>query len=43
LADQRHLDAAGVRRLGVEARDLLARWTEAGWCTVDGMDSRRNA
>lgn len=43
LADQRRLDAAGVRRLGAEARDLLARWTEAGWCTVDAVDSRRNA
>lgn len=43
LADQRRLDAAEVRRLGVEARELLARWTEAGWCTVAGVDSRKNA
>jgi 50S ribosomal protein L16 3-hydroxylase len=43
LADQRRLDAAAVRRLGAEARELLARWTEAGWCTVDRVDSRRNA
>ena len=42
LADRRRLDAARVRQLGAEARELLARWNEAGWCTVDGVDSRRN-
>jgi 50S ribosomal protein L16 3-hydroxylase len=32
LADERHLDRAGLRRLGADARRLVERWAEAGWC-----------
>ena len=32
LADERHLSDADGRRLGADARQLLARWVEAGWC-----------
>lgn len=32
LADERGLAATDVRRLGAEARQLLRRWLEAGWC-----------
>ena len=42
LADRRRLEAAAVRRLGAGARDLLAHWTEAGWCTVGGDETGRN-
>ena len=39
LADERCLVAAEVRRLGAEARELLARWAEAGWCMNRGSQS----
>jgi 50S ribosomal protein L16 3-hydroxylase len=39
LADERYLVAADVRRLGAEARELLARWAEAGWCMYRGSHS----
>jgi 50S ribosomal protein L16 3-hydroxylase len=39
LADQRRLDAAEVRRLGNDARELLVRWTESGWCRNRGSHS----
>lgn len=42
LADRRRLGAAELRRLGAGARALLARWTEAGWCTVEGAEPRSN-
>ena len=35
LADRRRLDAARVARLSVEARALLQRWCDAGWCRSD--------
>ena len=31
LADQRSLGAADCRRLGADARDLLAQWVASGW------------
>lgn len=31
LADQRHIDARAVARLGSEARAVLAEWVAAGW------------
>ncbi|MDQ2735422.1 MAG: cupin domain-containing protein [Pseudomonadota bacterium] len=34
LADERHLDSAALRRLGADARQLLERWAEAGWCRI---------
>ena len=43
LADRRRLEAAAVRRLGAGARELLARWTEAGWCRVGEDESGRTA
>jgi 50S ribosomal protein L16 3-hydroxylase len=39
LADERCLVAAEVRRLSAEARELLARWAEAGWCMNRGSHS----
>jgi 50S ribosomal protein L16 3-hydroxylase len=39
LADERRLVGAEVRRLGAEARELLARWAEAGWCMSRGSQS----
>jgi 50S ribosomal protein L16 3-hydroxylase len=36
LADERELNAAAVRRLGADARHLLAQWIEAGWCLNRG-------
>jgi 50S ribosomal protein L16 3-hydroxylase len=39
LADERGLVATEVRRLGAEARELLARWAEAGWCMNRGSQS----
>ena len=38
LADSRRLGAAEQRRLSGGARTLLARWAEAGWCTVEGAE-----
>ena len=35
LADRRALDAGRVCRFSAEARTLLARWVEAGWCASD--------
>jgi 50S ribosomal protein L16 3-hydroxylase len=35
LADRRGLDAADVARLGPQARELLARWAESGWCAAE--------
>ena len=32
FADARRLNAAGVGRLSPEARGLLERWLEDGWC-----------
>jgi 50S ribosomal protein L16 3-hydroxylase len=32
LADTRRLDSAALGRLSAEARELLDRWVEAGWC-----------
>jgi len=32
LADARRLDGAACRRLSPEARTLVERWIEAGWC-----------
>jgi 50S ribosomal protein L16 3-hydroxylase len=32
LADDRRLNRADMRRLGADARQLLGRWAEAGWC-----------
>ena len=43
LADRRRLDAAELRRLGAGARTLVVRWTEAGWCTVEGKEPRSHA
>ena len=43
LADCRGLAETEVRRLGAGARSLLARWTEAGWCTVEGGEPRSKA
>jgi 50S ribosomal protein L16 3-hydroxylase len=39
LADERCLAAADVRRLGRDAREVLARWAEAGWCMNRGSHS----
>jgi 50S ribosomal protein L16 3-hydroxylase len=39
LADERYLVAADVRRLGDDARELLAGWAEAGWCMNRGSHS----
>jgi 50S ribosomal protein L16 3-hydroxylase len=39
LADERRLERADVRRLGVDARELLVRWVEAGWCRKPGSTS----
>ncbi|MDQ2928271.1 MAG: cupin domain-containing protein, partial [Pseudomonadota bacterium] len=39
LADERHLDSAGLRRLGTDARQLLERWAEAGWCRIQRSPS----
>ncbi len=35
LADRRRLTGADVARLSQEARSLLDRWLEAGWCVGD--------
>ena len=35
LADQRHLDAIGIKGLSLEARALLQQWCEAGWTHVE--------
>jgi 50S ribosomal protein L16 3-hydroxylase len=42
LADARCLDADAVRRLGGAARELLARWVEAGWCRATGAPTRKS-
>ncbi|MEP7138998.1 MAG: cupin domain-containing protein [Caldimonas sp.] len=34
LADRRHLDARSVARASAGARDLLADWLLAGWCSA---------
>ena len=39
LADERCLAASDVRRLGRDAREVLARWAEAGWCMNRGSHS----
>jgi 50S ribosomal protein L16 3-hydroxylase len=34
LADRRRLDAASIARVGPGARELLAQWADAGWCSA---------
>ena len=41
FADARRLEAEGVGRLSAEARGLLERWLEDGWCRDEaGMGDR---
>ena len=43
LADRRWLRAAATQQFGAAAKELLARWAEAGWCTFGADESRRNS
>ena len=38
LADRRRLDAAAVRGLSAEARELLAQWAQAGWLHAAALE-----
>ena len=42
FADARRLEAAAVGRLSAEARELLERWLEAGWCHRQGHRGERD-
>ena len=41
FADARRLESAALGRLSAEARGLLDRWVEAGWCRERRRTGRR--
>jgi 50S ribosomal protein L16 3-hydroxylase len=41
FADARRLEPAAWRRLSGEARAVVARWVEAGWCRSAGDEEEK--